>query len=172
MTDYVGLSPTAGTAHDRTHAAMLRRNVTALGPVTPALSTIEGAATVPSEMETTARTDGLTKRYDLVKAREALEFRLAIEDNKMHFDPSSEESWMQPGGARAGGTPAIEETDAVGPHREDGLQERFVMMSEFMKGLSQEDVEDHNGKFTGLVKSGGLAAGEAGGDDDHEMEEA
>lgn len=156
VTDFLSTAPTIGTQIDQVHMSIMRRNMrimTKNGTITPAF----GADEEPSPF---------MRRFDLVKAKEGLEFKIAVEDLGIFFDINKDEYFSQPAPAREGQKAGVDDAEAATHAREDALQDSFVMNNDAMKGLSKEDVEGRYESFGALVKGGAAAAG----DDSNKME--
>lgn len=154
VNDFTGVTPTTGAPQDQVKQSILKRNVR--------------AATAGDNIEAYGR------RYDLVNAKEALEFRISVHEYKLQFIRGNDEFWYQPESARDMGKEGAEEALRAAERRNDAVRERFVMNNDAMKGLSKEDVEKANQNVAERAKNGwdqkaGSAAQE--GQKNDEMEE-
>jgi len=198
VTDYLSTGPTHGTPLDSVALPVLKRNLRLLsgedGADAPTDSNNttttanngsgSGSVTNPSASSDPAR------RYDAVRAKEALEFKVAVGDYKMQFQANSDEYWHQPAGARAGlgraaqeigaGTRMAEETAR---HRDEGVKDGFVVSNGAIRQLSKGEVEGREEEFRRLREGGAVGVGDGGngngngnaagdGDGDEAMEDA
>lgn len=144
VTDYLATSPTTGVPINEVRSPILRRNI----------RNINADGTTYNASIDDPATSLFTRQFDLVRAKEALEFKIAVEDMKLHFTVQCSESWSQPNGARTGGQMEVEESEGSQHHHADGVQDRFVRINDAMKGASKENVESRNEAFGGVVKRG------------------
>lgn len=143
VADFLSSAPTHGTPMDSVSVPVLKRNIRALQN--------EGA----TEEEDGA--ESVKRRYDYVRAKEALEFKISVGDYKLSFQTNCDEFWHQPFRVRAGGKDAIQEAEESQKHREQKVQEELVTSNEANKGLSKEDLDVNVqafNKLTGVDISG------------------
>ncbi|KAF4555812.1 Sin3a C-terminal domain-containing protein [Elsinoe fawcettii] len=133
VNDFLSTSPTHGTPMELVSLPILKRNIKAAASVDTTGEDEEGQA--------------LARRYDFVKAKEQLEFKIAVGDLKLGFTPENDEYWHQMLQARTGGKKGIEAAEETVHHRDETVAEKFKMNNEGMKGLSKEDVEGKNEQF-------------------------
>ncbi|KAG8624101.1 hypothetical protein KVT40_009077 [Elsinoe batatas] len=133
VNDFLSTSPTHGTPMELISLPVLKRNIKTAGT---ANGTAEGE-----------EDESLARRYDFVKAKEQLEFKILVGDLKLAFTPENDEYWHQMLQARAGGKKGIEGADEAVHYRDETVAEKFTMNNEGMKGLSKEDVEGKNELF-------------------------
>ena len=158
VTDYLSTAPTTGTRMSAVRTSVLRRNLSAasqVGTNTPSVASDDPP-------------NPLARRFDLVKAKENLEFKISIEDRKIFFDKEKAEYFIQPALAREGGKEGSEDAEATDRYRDDTLTDTQVINNGAMKGLSKEDVEGKNRTYAALL-AGGVSGGDV--DKDNKMEE-
>ncbi|PNS20411.1 hypothetical protein CAC42_5861 [Sphaceloma murrayae] len=134
VNDFLSTAPTHGTPMDVVSLPLLKRN----------MKRVESEAATAGDEEPEAN---MGRRFDLVRAKEQLEFRISVQEFKLMFSPENEEFWQQPASARAGGKKGLDEAEETQRFREERIDERYRMNNEGMKGLSKEEVERKNGDF-------------------------
>jgi len=85
--------------------------------------------------------DALGRRFDLVRAKEGLDFRIAVDDMKLWFHKDRHEFWSQPQLVRESGKEGADDADDEAQHRGDVLQDTFVLNNAIMKDRSKESVD-------------------------------
>lgn len=140
VADFLSVAPTVGAPIDQVHLSILPRNIRVMSK--------EMTSTSGTEEEV----DAFGRRFDIVKAKEGLDFKVAVEDLGIFFDINKDEYFVQPTTARDGPRTAVEDSESATHHRVDALQDTFVMNNDAMKGLSKDDVEGKNEGFGSLVK--------------------
>jgi len=166
VSDYLNAGATHGAPLGQINIPLLRRNARVLSKN----GTVE--ATYGAEALDEQAADDLGRRFDLVRARESLEFKLGISDFRIHFKKESDELFSQPYGVRVGGVEGVEEADEVLRLRLESVQDNVVMNNDAMKGLSKEDVEGKNAAFKSILDSDGEVSSKGGDVADAAMEDA
>lgn len=112
VTDYLGTGPTHGSPIELVSIPVMKRNVRVLsqnGAIDPHR---------PTNSEGDDAEGGASnRRFDLVRAKEALEFKIAVENLGLHFNRSSEEYFHQAPRVRSGGKDGAVEAEATAKHR-------------------------------------------------------
>lgn len=150
VNDFLSSAPTHGTPMDMIALPVLKRNIKQMESDSAGVNDEEGEANIG-------------RRFDLVRAKEQLEFKITVGDLKLAFTPDNDEYWHQPYNARVGGRKGIEEVEESVRYREEKVDEKYRMNNAGMKGLSKEDVEGKNEEFRKVCEGEG-AAGTSGGD--------
>lgn len=119
VTDFLGTGPTHGSPIEMVSVPLMKRNVALLckdDQVTTNVAGDEGSKLSSAQSASTGR------RIDLVRAKESLEFKIAIEDLGLHFNANSEEYFHQPVSVRIGADErAIKDAEATVEHRAEDL---------------------------------------------------
>lgn len=166
--DYLSTRVTVGVRKEEVNFPAMRRSMRTM------LNTGSTSASVATTDEAGAATG---RRFDMVRAKESLNFRIAVGSLEVAFNPGDEEYWSQIQSARENAPEGIEEAVESPAHRVEEVQDHYAMNNGLMKGLSKEDVEGKNGTFVALLKdepgASAVAAGVGGNvDEDKEMEDA
>ena len=163
INDFVSRAPTHGAPISEVALPVLKRNVRVLskrGTVTPAFSGI---------VSNGEHTDETGRHYDILPHKEGLGFKIAVNDYKLFFTINDDEYWHQPSAARGGKKEGASDARELVLHRDEAIQDKFVMNNGSMKDLSQDDVEGKKGAFLKMIQDGApvIASG-----DDLAMEDA
>jgi len=149
LAEYLSTGPTHGAPLGHVPLPTLKRNVRVLskdGTITPSYS-----GNIPAD---TLMTGEFGRRYDLVRAKENLEFRISVGNYKLCYQINSDEYWHQPYAVRVGGKEGAEEAMNTFGYRFDRVKDALVMNNSAMKGLSKEDVEGKNEEWRKLRDEG------------------
>lgn len=125
---------------------------------------------VPAVDTAEERSDEWRKRWDMSVTKEDNSFRISVSQLKLYFQPLGEEYHYLPLNVRDAGKEGVDEADAAARHREENVQDNFIINNNGMKGLSKEDVEGKNEGFKKIVLEGGVVVG-GERDQDSEMED-
>ena len=132
------------------------------GTVTPAFS-FSGTASNGEYTDETGR------QYDILPHKEGLGFKIAVNDYKLFFTINDDEYWHQPFSARSGNKSGADDARELVSHRDEAIQDKFVMNNGSMKDLSQDDVQGKKGAFLKMVQEGAPVVSNG---DDLAMEDA
>lgn len=135
------MQPTIGVSELASRLPILKKN---LRPYT-----VNGADT-----PTTTADELSGRRYDLVSAKENLEFRISVNELRLQFVRGNDEFWYQDEPVRSLGKEGAEEAEKVLGIRTEKTREDCVMNNEAMRGLSREKVEGKNAAWRDLVEKG------------------
>ncbi|EME44313.1 hypothetical protein DOTSEDRAFT_71974 [Dothistroma septosporum NZE10] len=107
-----------------------------------------------------------------VKNEEKLEVRVAVNNYKAQFAPSTFEAFYSRLAEREKGKEGVEAAEEVHSMREESVMDKFLMMNDGMRDVSKEDVERVNANFGVLVETGAEAEGndEGAADEEEGME--
>ena len=164
VSDYLNTSPTHGAPLSQVNLPMLKRNIRVLSKD----GTIE--ATYGAEAMDEQAAEDLGRRYDLVRTKESLMFKLGVSDLKIHFQRENDEFWHQPYSVRVGGREGGEEAAGTFKYRDEGVQERSVSENSTTRELSKEDIAGGNAAFDRIME--GVESGDGGEPADEAMEDA
>ncbi len=149
VADFLSSAPTHGTPMGSVSVPILKRNVRTLQKDSTAGDDEDGA-------------ESIKRKFDIVRAKEALDFKISVGDYKLTFQSNCDEFWHQPLEARVGGKTGIDESERSRTHRDETVMERLVRNNEATKGLSREEIEGKNKEFGTLSQGGGGEAQDKG----------
>ncbi|KAF2154652.1 hypothetical protein K461DRAFT_238036 [Myriangium duriaei CBS 260.36] len=150
VADFLSSAPTHGTPMDLVSVPVLKRNIRALQNES-AVEDEEGA-------------ESIKRKFDIVRAKEALDFKISVGDYKITFQSNCDEFWHQPFRARVGGKEGINAAERAQSHRDEKVKDALVVNNEATKGLSKEEIDVKNEEFGKLSK--GTKDVTEGGDQD------
>ena len=136
LAEYLSTGPTHGAPLGLVGLPVLKRNVRILskdGTVTPSYS-----GTLPADA---LLTGDLGRRYDLVRAKENLEFRISVGNYKLCYQINSDEYWHQPWAVRVGGRAGADEAAQTVAFRADRVGSVLVQNNAAVRALGAEHVE-------------------------------
>ena len=163
INDYVSRASTHGAPLGELALPVLKRNVRVLskrGTITPAFSGISSNGEY---------TDETGRQYDILPHKEGLGFKVAVNDYKLFFTINDDEYWHQPASARAGSKETAGDARELVHHRNEAIQDKYVMNNASMKDISQDDVGGKKEAFRKMIEEG---APVSSNDDDMAMEDA
>lgn len=165
VSSYQTIDPTDGVQRENINPPLLMRNMRAAGANPDSLSYPPSPPLQPTDGDrengftsATAVADRLANRLLVAKDEENLTLRIAVNGYKAHFQPNTQEGFLEPEEERAGGREGAEAAEAGRAEREDRMAEMFVRNHQGMKDMDRSDVEKANEKFAKIAEEGADAA--------------
>jgi len=139
INDYIGISPTHGVNVDSVSIPVLKRNVRTMASdiTTDTSTTLPNVETDSAESTNiSANKTSAQRRFDLIKAKEGLEFKVSVGDYKLSFVKEKEEYWHQTFDIRQGGLNGVKLAEST-------ARERSVIPLTRLINNSSKDNLDH-----------------------------